>query len=68
MHKTGDNAIFTSEVAKILRCDVRTVHRMVRKGRLIPTAKTPGLRGAYLFSRSDVAALLEDLDREALPA
>lgn len=53
----------TSEVAERLGVDVRTVHRMVAAGRLCPTIKTPGLRGAYMFDREtldrDIAALSE---------
>jgi predicted site-specific integrase-resolvase len=44
----------TAEAAKILRVDVRTVHRLVRKGRITPLAKTPGLRGAYLFTVDEI--------------
>ena len=46
----------TSEVARIYGCDVRTVHRMVAKGLLVPAIKAPGLRGALMFRRSDVLA------------
>jgi hypothetical protein len=34
-----------------------TVGRLVQAGKLAPAAKLPGLRGAYLFNRSDVEAL-----------
>ena len=44
----------TSEVARIYGCDVRTVHRMVRDGRLEPAIRCPGKRGALLFRREDV--------------
>lgn len=44
----------TAEAAKILRVDVRTVHRLVRAGRMTPAAKTPGLRGAYLFTVDEI--------------
>ena len=47
----------TAEVARIYGCDVRTVHRLVARGRLTPAIKAPGLRGALLFRRADVLAL-----------
>jgi DNA-binding transcriptional MerR regulator len=49
----------TSEAASILQCDVRTIHRLVRRGQLTPTLKAPGLRGAYMFRRADVEALAQ---------
>lgn len=54
---TTPDLIPTSEVARIYGCDVRTVHRLVQRGRLTPAIKAPGLRGALLFRRSDVLAL-----------
>lgn len=47
----------TAEVASIYGCDVRTVHRLVERGRLTPAIKAPGKRGALLFRRTDVLAL-----------
>jgi DNA-binding transcriptional MerR regulator len=44
----------TSEVARRLGVNVKAVHRMVEAKRLIPVAKGPGLRGAYLFNPGDV--------------
>lgn len=49
----------TSEVASVLSCDVRTVHRLVARGDLTPVIKLPGIRGALLFARTDVEALAE---------
>ena len=46
----------TREVAAIYGCDVRTVHRMVARGDLIPAIKAPGPKGALLFRRDDVFA------------
>mgnify|MGYP001366195301 CR=1 FL=1 len=53
---TVPDLIPTAEVARIYGCDVRTVHRMVRDGRLEPAIKAPGKRGALLFRREDVFA------------
>lgn len=53
---THPDLIPAAEVARIYGCHVRTVHRMVADGRLVPAIKAPGVRGAYLFRRSDVLA------------
>lgn len=45
-------------VARIGRSN-STVIRMVTEGKLSPVFKAPGIRGAYLFNRSDVEALAE---------
>lgn len=53
---THPDLIPAAEVARIYGCHVRTVHRMVTDGRLVPAIKAPGKRGAYLFRRADVLA------------
>lgn len=47
----------TSAVAQRLGVHVRTIHRWVNEGVLIPVVRTPGIRGAYLFDRADVERL-----------
>ena len=47
----------TSEVAQLLSKDVRTIHRMIRRGE-IPAQKLPGRTAAYIIRRTDVEALL----------
>lgn len=47
--------IGTAQVADRLGCDTSTVHRLVLLGQIKPTAKAPGLRGAYLFDPDEVA-------------
>ena len=54
----------TAEVASIYGCDVRTVHRLVERGRLTPAIKAPGKRGALLFRRADVLALAVEVAAE----
>lgn len=54
---TAPEYLPTAEVARALGVEVSTVHRMVTRGDLTPAFKAPGLRGAYLFSPADVAAL-----------
>lgn len=59
-----DDLIPTDEAARLLGCDVSTIARWVRSGKLTPTIKAPGLRGAMLFSRSDVQSIkASDSDR-----
>ena len=55
----------TTAVADRLKVDVSTVARWVRNGRLAPAIKTPGIRGAYLFTSEDVDALAADLKKSA---
>lgn len=55
--------VTTAEVADRLGCDVRTVHRMVRTGRLTPVQKLPGRTGSYVFSPADIDALAAATDR-----
>lgn len=47
----------TAEAAQIVGKSVKTFLRWKEAGRIEPVAKLPGLRGAYLFDRSDVEAL-----------
>lgn len=47
----------SSAAASKLGVSVSTIARMAQAGRLQPIAKAPGVRGAYLFNRSDVEAL-----------
>lgn len=49
--------VSAAEAAKILGCHSRTIRRMVADGHLLPRAKAPGPRGAYLFDRADILAL-----------
>lgn len=49
-----DNLISTSEAAGIVGESVRQFIRRVEAGSIKPAKKLPGLRGAYLFERSDV--------------
>lgn len=51
--------VATAEVVRILRISNSTVMRMVESGQLTPAYKAPGLRGAYLFNKSDISALAE---------
>lgn len=51
--------ITTAEVAEILGKSVPTVNRWAAEGRLQPAQKLPGQRGAYLFRRADVEALMD---------
>lgn len=57
MPKARPELILTADVARRLEVDVRTVHRMVRRGELVPAMKVPGLRGALLFDAAEVARI-----------
>lgn len=45
----------TAEVADLLGVSIPTVNRWVRDGRLTPSQKLPGVRGANLFHADDIA-------------
>lgn len=51
----------TAAVARRLGMDVRTVHRLVKRGQLVPVIKGEGIRGAYFFDARDI----DRLDTEA---
>jgi hypothetical protein len=42
------------EVAVLLGCSIRTVHRLVTSSHLIPAQKLPGPNGAFLFDPAAV--------------
>lgn len=46
----------TREASHILEEGVRQTIRRVERGTLTPAKKLPGLRGSYLFLRSDIEA------------
>ena len=57
MHHVGDmhqqTLIGTAEVARILDKSHRTIHRMVKDGRLVPAMTAPGgFAGTFLFDRA----------------
>lgn len=52
------NELITSpQAALILRVSHRTVHRLVRDGRLTPAQKLPGPNGAFLYRLRDIERL-----------
>ena len=53
-----DEQLPVTEVARILGCNVRTVHRMIQAGKLPGRRAHQGVRAPYLVMRSDVDALL----------
>ena len=53
----------TAEVAERLGVSIKTAHRLVARGDLVPVAKIPGIRGAFFFRRSDVEALAAKLGK-----
>lgn len=47
----------TREAAELLGVAPQTIARWVESGRLVPTLRAPGLRGAMFFERAAVDAL-----------
>ena len=62
------NLLPTADVAKLLGVSATTVTRMVKRGDLTPAAKTPGLRGAYLFDPGHIAAYLATVGLDEVSA
>lgn len=54
MPKIQDDLIGVAEASELTGLDRRTIHRKVDRGELKAAVKLPGLRGAYLFRRSDI--------------
>jgi hypothetical protein len=46
--------VSTAWAAQALGVHSATVRRMVARNELIPAAKSPGLRGAYMFHQADI--------------
>jgi len=55
-----DDLLTSSEVARLLQVSVPTINRWAGSGRLPSAQKLPGIRGAYLFRRSDVEAFASE--------
>lgn len=58
--QTVDNTdlVNTAQARELLgKASPSTIARWVAAGKLVPAHKLPGLRGAYLFHRTDVEAL-----------
>lgn len=53
-----DSLMTTAEVADAFGRDRSVILKRVRAGELTPTHKLDGLRGAYLFDRSAIEALV----------
>ena len=54
----SNELIDTKGAAELLGWSARKVIRRVERKELVPVHKGDGLRGAYIFNRSDVEALL----------
>lgn len=53
-----DELLRTKDAAALISEGVRKFIRRVERGEITPAMKLDGIRGAYLFNRSDVEALL----------
>jgi hypothetical protein len=58
----------SGQVAGELGVSIWTVHNMVADGRIEPTTKLAGPRGAYLFTRAAVEAARQRLAPTAAPS
>lgn len=65
MPKSG--LMSTREAAALLNLDVRTVHRMIRRGEL-EAEKLPGRTAAYVMRRDEVERLQSTRSPEQIPA
>jgi excisionase family DNA binding protein len=62
----GSPVLLTSpQVAQRLTVSLRTVHRLVSAGKLIPAQQLPGPNGAYLFEETTVEQFARSTKREA---
>lgn len=50
--------IGTKEASELIGESVKNTIRRVERDELKPVTKLPGLRGAYLFNRSDIEAII----------
>lgn len=58
--------IGSTEAGRLMGRSPRTVHRLVDSGELVPVVVAPGgIKGAYLFDRADVEALVVARDEKA---
>lgn len=58
---TQSELLTTAEVGHILGKRPRTVQRMVAAGKIPHAKKLPGNKGAFLFYRSDIEAVLAEM-------
>lgn len=57
---TKPEVVTTKQAAAMLGLEVRAVATRVKVGTLTPAVKLTGLRGAYVFYRSDIEAQAKD--------
>lgn len=60
---TFDSMIGAGEAAERLGVSRPTLTRWVQRGKLEPLHKTPGIRGAYVFSERDVERIKKQRQR-----
>lgn len=53
----NDDLLTSPQVALRIGKSIRTVHRLVLSGELVPAMKLPGPNGAFLFRPADVDRL-----------
>lgn len=60
-----DDLIPATEAADMLGISIATLHRRAACGEIPEVAKLPGIRGARLFRRADIEALVRTEPTEA---
>lgn len=60
---TTTDLLTVAEVARERGKHIRTVHRMVAAGRLVPALRLPGKTGALLFTREDVEKAFSEKEK-----
>lgn len=58
MSNIHPDLIGTKEASELIGESVKNTIRRIERGEITAVTKLPGLRGAYLFNRSDIEALL----------
>lgn len=54
-HMSKTSPLTVAQAADVLGVSIRTVHRMIDSGTLVPLAKLSGATGAYLLDADHVA-------------
>ena len=63
MSNSSTEIVVTADAAKRLGVSTRQVARMVADGKLTPSFKAPGIRGAYLFDREQIERIAAGGDK-----
>jgi predicted site-specific integrase-resolvase len=65
MPNVAPDLVTTAEASRILGCDVSTVNRWAKSGKLVVVVRGEGPLGPRFYRRSDVEALAAESSRAA---